>query len=1000
MSENKRFSLMRKVIMLVLSVISAFCFFFAFSEYKKTIVNADTDISFRMRDGVSLAYLSGVNNGSSPMKLGFYVPDFIMSKYSSGSEFINDAYGNSVKHHYAFFVYRVSNVEEYYGSGFSFIVDDFLMSFSSGLSSGAGVQVYSIESFDGPFTSDSLLTCVNQNNGTWYCEVGYDFPPDNVLIDGTEIRGVSYDYTYFVDFVEYVPSYKRIERREIGLLGTMPVIVEVPSELNTLNRTGNYVQTSISHTAAGVLSNADETWSESEISYFQDLAGIHPWRDTISVDLHYKKCIGFNQYEEVVERYAVKSLYKDSPKLIASSIFNNKGVSNLHDFDCVFENVSYVEEVGGVVSELLTDSKILLVANGWRYEQGFWFKRDLYIVYKDYDYSDFAIQVKDNDLTDGIDLTFYAYTTNVTTDGMRRTLTFDFSTIQTMVYNSVHWLCDIDQDNVTIVGRSRYIDYTLTDDRLEIVYDISHENDLSELCIFFLAEIIPDYECTMTLEYVSLDENLHETTMRQTSTMMYSEYVRLGYGANLYSHYSSIIDDAIHPDVLNGLEYYHFSDIECIRVSDNKFRVKVLYTYSTIFKLTNSLNDEVVYQGLTKNSLTYTGRDFDFNVPSGYRISSLTTTDKRAVTITSYEENFNQTTVVVNCQINEKKVIPLHATYIDKWHVNFVYLDRYKDTCFAVKKVEKKDVRIADYDSIYSFDINDVKTILGFESMDILKSQPDDEVLVEYNGHSTYTVTVSYSFATIRLIEAYGGNEELIVPLTCYSDWCNSIGKDWSILYLNNSEHTYFKYSNEVARENLYGYFAVCVYHEQLRDINSWFANESGEGAVVLSVAEEMRGSGFYKFLREPIPILGNVANAIGGPLGLGVLALCEIADDNNAKYFSYFIYLDCSVSQAYLSRSGATDAFDRDGALKNTAEAAASAIGDRFSGIGNYFKGLSDDVSNFFRIVLILLGVAGLVLVAAFVYRLICLFKDRKKNVKPDSSSSKSTDSQYNDGK
>ena len=114
MSENKRFSLMRKVIMLVLSVISAFCFFFAFSEYKKTIVNADTDISFRMRDGVSLAYLSGVNNGSSPMKLGFYVPDFIMSKYSSGSEFINDAYGNSVKHHYAFFVYRVSNVEEYY----------------------------------------------------------------------------------------------------------------------------------------------------------------------------------------------------------------------------------------------------------------------------------------------------------------------------------------------------------------------------------------------------------------------------------------------------------------------------------------------------------------------------------------------------------------------------------------------------------------------------------------------------------------------------------------------------------------------------------------------------------------------------------------------------------------------------------------------------------------------------------------------------------------------
>ncbi|MBO7526086.1 MAG: hypothetical protein J6T42_04750, partial [Clostridia bacterium] len=266
------------------------------------------------------------------------------------------------------------------------------------------------------------------------------------------------------------------------------------------------------------------------------------------------------------------------------------------------------------------------------------------------------------------------------------------------------------------------------------------------------------------------------------------------------------------------------------------------------------------------------------------------------------------------------------------------------------------------------------------------------------------TVTLTYSYTTIRMSEASGQYGELKVPLSCYADWCNGIGKDWSILFLNNPENNYFNNANDVPREYLYGYFASVVFKEQTKDINTYFAQESGDGAVVLSVGKEIRGSDFYKFIRNntltfavagaaiggvvggvaggPIGAIGGVAGGagLGVGLNLGIAMLCETFDDQNATYYTYFTYLDCKSEQAFLSRSGATDAYDHDNAVTNTAQKVESDLTD-------FFSGLKTDTDNFVKIAGIVLGAVGALFVLSLIIRIlspvISKTRDRKRDKK-----------------
>lgn len=939
------------------------------------------DTSFHMLDGIALARRIDMANNGQGMKLAFYVPQSIMTKYQAGNTAPYDEL--STQHYeYYFCIYRLPAVSDYSRS-FAELFSHFVQkapitnSFSGGYSDylpGSYCEFYHISPSSCKLTASSLYTSTDQGNGTYYCEVTMILPT-YTLPDGT--NGYEHEFVYFVDFFEYRPE-RTVINTSVGILNPN-YIVKKSAEARHLNRTNNYTKKSVAYAARKTLELYAASYSEDEVRFLQFLAVSSTSSEDFTVNLKYKVCVGFNEIREITEQYNICSLYTFSGSAVFASLSGLKGFSSVAYFNCVFRNVRNVLCEGADVA-LLTDERIILQADSYTYSYdnannvG-----TLEITYRDYQYKDFAIQVRDNDDSDGVDLTFYVYPVDVTTENGQIYLTYNYSRIQTMLLNSCGWLFELKKENFTCLGSNQYLFVNLHDDDIVIHFSPSHENSLVNLHISCLAEIIEDYECTMTLEYLSLDNHLNETTKTEVSTIMYSEYVKLGYGENLYNRYKGKINPAIHPECLNGLDFYHFSDIFCTKTGDKRYKITVTYYYTTLFKLTNSFNGEVTYQGLTKNSLTYYGTDLDFNIPSGYRISGLASTDKHSVTIRNNEEYFDSCQVVVNCATNEKKIIPLHATMIDTWHVDFVYLDRYKETCFAEKKTERKDLRIADYGNIRDLTLADVKTVLGYESMDLLKSRADDEVKVQFNGKSTYTVTLTYSYATIRMSEASSRSGELKVPLSCYADWCDGIGKDWSIMYLNNPEHKYFNYSNDVNRENLYGYFASVVFTEQLKDINTWFAQESGEGAVVLAKAKEIRGSDLYKFIRNNTltfavagaviggAVGGGIGGAVGGSaigvgLNLGIAMLCEATDSANATYYTYFTYLDCSSSQAFLSRSGATDAYDTDGALKNTVQKAGDIIGSL----------VSDTGGTLLTVLGVLLGVIAAAFAVAIVIKII----------------------------
>ena len=188
-----------------------------------------------------------------------------------------------------------------------------------------------------------------------------------------------------------------------------------------------------------------------------------------------------------------------------------------------------------------------------------------------------------------------------------------------------------------------------------------------------------------------------------------------------------------------------------------------------------------------------------------------------------------------------------------------------------------------------------------------------EKITVKFDGISTYTAELSYSHAALKQIDYDGNMLEIKIPLTSYSDWCKQYGQDWSILFLNTPERHYFKYSNDVTRENLYGFFSVAVFKEQVSDLNYWFKNNTGDGCMTIFEGKQVSGSGVYKFF-DNLTTKGVITSV----LGYVGMSFCEIVNDDNAMYYSYFFYLDGTSDNAYLATNGADDAGDTDSAIKN----------------------------------------------------------------------------------
>lgn len=804
-----------------------------------------------------------------------------------------------------------------------------------------------------------------------------DYPSYEILTLSLNIpTNVEESYYY------YGAVYQTKEVKKYWHSGSVDVI---SSTTTMLGYTSNYYQTSIKELAIETLENETDL-SESERDWLQEIAGIKPDTEEVSVTLKYKTAADYADIEEQTYTFSVKSTWAQNKTLVLSVLYDLTPYKNIAELNVVYTS-DYWQD--GYVYK--TQERIILQARDFEYTYNEGSQTGtLEVIYNDFQYKDLSLRITNNDPANNLTLDYY--TADAVVGETTTTLTYNFADIEEQLHNSCNWLFDFGKENIRITGTAEGVTTKLTDTALIVTFPNSKEKELVNLSLIGVAEIIEDIEYTLTYEYAGLllsgTEIIETVKTSSPITKMYSEIVTCNF-TNFMTDYGEIVNEAINPDFLGGAEYYIPVSIQkeysAYDAEKHTCKITVEYSYNTLFGITNNYDESIIFKALNHSSLNYTGGDFVDSIPDGYRVESLTTEAayKDKLTITN-AENYLDTRVQVKTSTTAKEVLPIVINYTDSWNLTINYLENYADQriqngekdakpCFAEKKVFSGAIKVKDYADIYNLTAEDVKEILGLESLDILGLATVEEIAVKFDGVSTYTVDLSYSHAALKQIDYDGNTLEIKIPLTSYAEWCKQYGQDWSILFLNTPERKYFKYSNDVSRENLYGFFSVAVFKEQVSDLNYWFKNNTGDGCMTIFEGKEVSGAGVYKFF-DNLTDKGILMSALGY-IGM---SFCEIVDDDNAMYYSYFFYLDGTSDDAYLATNGADDSGDTGSAIGNAWNDFTDWIGETWDKLTNS-KGWE-----IFKIVMgVVLVILVVVAVVALTYKLLTwsgVIKPKKK--------------------
>ena len=698
----------------------------------------------------------------------------------------------------------------------------------------------------------------------------------------------------------------------------------------------NYYQTSLKSLALEVLER-DASMTDGERAWMQDVAGVKPDTNEITVTLKYKELTDYATVTEKNYAFSVKSVWAQNKTLVLSALYDLTEFSNIAKLNAVYTGDYWRDGY-----KYTTQKRIILQAEDFEYSYNAGLQTGtLTVIYADFQYKDLSLRVTNNDPANNLTIDYY--TADVVAGATSTTLTFRFADIEEQLHNSCNWLFDFGKENIRITGVPEGVTTQLTEEALIVTFPNAKENELVNLSLIGVAEIIEDVEYTLTYEYAELTLNgteISETWKTSAPIVkLYSEIVTCNY-TNFMLDYGEAIRAAVNPEFLDGAAYYIPASIRkeysAYDSETHTCKITVEYTYNTLFCITNNYDESIIFKALDHSSLNYGGEYFVGNIPSGYRVERLTTETayKEKLTITNAED-YRNATIEVRTSTTAKEVLPVEVVFTDSWKMVVSYLENYIDygmkqgekdkdgkpvkACFAEKKVFSGSVKVKDIADIYHPTNAEMSKILGLENLDILGLATAESISVTFDGVSTYTAKLSYSYAALKQIDYNGNTKEIKIPLTSYADWCEEYGKDWSILFLNRTDRHFFKYSNDVTRENLYGFFSVAVFKEQVSDLNFYFKNNTGDGCMTIFSQSEVRGSGVYKFFSRLATKSGFMGILLGTPLiSTMCMNLCELVDDDNAMYYSYFFYLDGTSENPYLSNGGADNADDTDSAIKN----------------------------------------------------------------------------------
>lgn len=800
---------------------------------------------------------------------------------------------------------------------------DYLLeiTYSTSAAGSGEVVYYHIEQSD--YLPDTPGASFPSNNDPLYSPYSYDYTfGSGFLSSGQGVLSIAipsdlnteYYYRAKVIKVTYTVEFDRDYAGSSGIAN---------EQAETVAESSGYYKNSIWNIGMTQLEGS-EPLTDAERSGIQTILGIKPSGAEISVTLKYKELTDYATLTEKSYTFHLKSAYAQNKTLAVSTLYSLTDFSNIADFNAVYTGDFWRDGY-----RYTTQERIILQARDFEYSYNpTTEKGTLEVKYNDFQYKDLSLRVTNNDPANNLTIDYY--TAEAVAGATSTTLTFRFADIEEQLHNSCNWLFDFGKENIRITGKPEGVTTQLTEEALIVTFPNAKENELVNLSLIGVAEIIEDVEYTLTYDYAELTLNgtkISETWKTSSPIVkMYSEIVTCNY-TNFMLDYGDAVRAAVNPEFLDGAEYYIPASIRkeysAYDSETHTCKITVEYSYNTLFGITNNYDESIIFKALDHSSLNYGGEYFVDSIPDGYRVKELSTSKPDKLTIENAED-YRNAKIEVRTSTTEKEVLPIVINYTDSWNLKINYLENYADQriqsgekdakpCFAEKKVFSGTVKVKDYEDIYALTNEDIQSILGLKSLDILGLATVEKITVKFDGISTYTADLSYSHAALKQIDYDGNMLEIKIPLTSYSDWCKQYGQDWSILFLNTPERHYFKYSNDVTRENLYGFFSVAVFKEQVSDLNYWFKNNTGDGCMTIFEGKQVSGSGVYKFF-DNLTTKGVITSV----LGYVGMSFCEIVNDDNAMYYSYFFYLDGTSDNAYLATNGADDAGDTDSAIKN----------------------------------------------------------------------------------
>lgn len=906
----------------------------------ETITSTDISIDSIYLDIVSVGYSSHAIAVSATIKgdvlTKFNAGDFDVDfKYQRGQEYIYEEspIGEvfSTKKYYMLSVYPGESEEDKNSSFDTLNNNHFMRCFTNGTTE----------------LLNNIKYTVNGENFIFY------LPMVHTSVLGVyDIISKTTEYTWFIDVwevteTELIDDYNLYAHNYFNKWSVKSTTKTYG--YNKIYSSNNHIKTSIKDLARNQLS-ALASDSTANVDWLFDYAGL-PYCNAetqISLSLNYKKMNGYNVID-ATERYlipariifnneeVIKYVYKLSEKKSLVD-FNCNLVEKYYENDKTYETGSRVYLQAKSISSAYVDNLGLVEVN---------------VDYVPFEYKDFYIKISNNEPGNNLTINYYAPT--VSSNGNQIMLVFNFSKIQEHLFNSASWLFTLEESNFTIDDAPDGVYVTLTDGSLIISFEEENKESLLNFNVSVVTKIVEDVPYSFTYTYVRLSDNLVETKLTSTAIEKnYSELIGIS-SETFYDEYGVVIDNAISPSSLGEEMYYSYAGFQPVYNHEKKTcNFVVTYRYNTLLKLESDLSNIAKYITLSKNSTLYTYDDLELDsfIPNGYRIKNIT--GNKDVAVSFDAENTKDTTFTINCSsIYEKKIIPIKFDFTDKWNIVINYLEQYKNTPFAVYKTTTKEIKVSDYEDVRLITDEQVAKLLGFKNLYlfpienttkymshgfVLREKDEDgnstayadSAKLKYDGESKYTLTLEYSYAVMRKINSNGiGVEEIKVPLTCYEDWCNQFNQDWSIMYLNRKDATWFDYTDEVPENKLYGFFNIATFEERKSNLNDIFAEFTSDGCKVVYEAEEVSGDGLYKFYYNMLGTVWHVPGVIGmfyqewGDLILS-------PENRNKILYSYFFYLDCSTSENYLSQSGAENWNDKDSATQNKADEILSSLNKR----------------------------------------------------------------------